>query len=369
MTDEEFMRDVLQRIATGPTLSKDLSRDDAERAMQIVLDGKADDVQAGIFLIALRMKRETDDELAGILDAINASIAVQPVDVEHLLTIVDPYDGYLRGTPAAPFLPAVLAACGERVVTHGMASMGPKFGATHQGVLLAAGYSLPASTSEIASRLEDENAGWCYATQDLLAPKLAQLSELRTRIVKRPCLTTIEVALNSLKPSVASHMVTGFVHKPYPPVYAALAESGGFASSIMIRGVEGGVVPSLTQAARFFRSEDGKSLSQIDIEPSLVGIERTERATPLPDALRNNDVRSVKAPDNPFAMELATHAAKLGMLALEGESGYTRDSLVYSGAVLLFARDKTESLSAAAERIRDALDSGAALRHFKGALA
>ena len=49
MTDDEFMRDVLQRIATGPTLSKDLPREDATRAMQIILDGKADEVQAEIF--------------------------------------------------------------------------------------------------------------------------------------------------------------------------------------------------------------------------------------------------------------------------------------------------------------------------------
>jgi len=368
MTDDEFMRDVLQRIATGPTLSKDLPREDATRAMQVILDGNADDVQAGIFLIALRMKRETNDELIGILDAINSSAAPVQARVKELLTIVDPYDGYLRGCPSAPFLPAVLAACGHRVLTHGLESMGPKFGATHHAVLLAAGYSLPSSKQQIVSALENDTIGWSYASQQLLAPKLAALATLRTRIVKRPCLTTVEVALNGVVPIESSHLVTGFVHKPYPPIYATLAEAAGFSSSLMIRGVEGGVVPSLSQPARYFMSEAGKELSQVDISPEPIGINREERAVPLPVALQSDSVRSVKAPGNPFADELATQSAALGIRALNAEHGYTRDSLVYSAAVILHARASAESMPEAADRVREVLDNGSALAHFEAAL-
>ncbi len=55
------MRSIIQRIATGPELSKDISQEEARFGMQAILDGKVDPVQAGIFLIALRMKRETDE--------------------------------------------------------------------------------------------------------------------------------------------------------------------------------------------------------------------------------------------------------------------------------------------------------------------
>lgn len=367
MKNTEFMRDVLQRIATGPTLSKNLPLEDAQRAMSIILEGNADDVQAGIFLIALRMKRETDDELTGILNAINSGITVQPVCVEQMVTLVDPYDGYLRGTPAAPFLPAVLAACGLKVLTHGVQSMGPKFGATHEAVLQAAGANLPADRIDAANALENVNCGWAYLSQTQIAPELAALTNLRTRIVKRPCLTTIEVAVNSMQPQGASHVVTGFVHKPYPPVYAGLAASGGFTSSILIRGVEGGIVPSLSQAARYFTSEDGETLAQVDINPELLGIVREERAVPLPAHLVGDSVRSVKAPQNPFASELATYAAQLGLAALEGEEGYTRDSLVYSGAVILHALNRVNSLQAGAEQVREALDSNSAQQHFLAA--
>ncbi|GIT27003.1 MAG: hypothetical protein CM1200mP41_30470 [Gammaproteobacteria bacterium] len=66
------MRQFLQQIATGPALSKDPSVTDARLGMEYILDGRADEVQAAIFLIALRMKRETIEELHGVLQALLA---------------------------------------------------------------------------------------------------------------------------------------------------------------------------------------------------------------------------------------------------------------------------------------------------------
>lgn len=369
MTDAEFMRNVLQRIATGPTLSKDISVEEARRAMRLVLENKADEVQAGIFLIALRMKRETDDELNGILQAIRDGITPLSVKVDELLTIVDPYDGYLRGLPVGPFLPAVLAACGLPTLTHGVEAMGPKFGASHAMVLREAGLEPSITRQRAASQLEDERCGWAYLPQEQLAPELAALTDLRTRIVKRPCLTTVEVAVQSLVPRVGNHLVTGFVHKPYPPIYARLAAEGGFASSILVRGVEGGVVPSLSQAARYFVSDDGIELTQIDLEPAELGISQVERAVPLPAHLVDDSIRSVKEPGNEFARHIATDAARHGLSALAGEAGPARDSLIYAGAVIVQARGLKQSLAEAGDLIRHVLDSGEAARRFRTAAA
>ena len=77
-----IMRSILQRIATGPELSKDISRDEARAGMRCILEGEVDPVQAGVFLIALRMKRETDDEVLGVLQAIREAThsITAPVD-------------------------------------------------------------------------------------------------------------------------------------------------------------------------------------------------------------------------------------------------------------------------------------------------
>ena len=368
--DEGFLREVLQRIATGPTMSKDLSRVEARRAMRLVLERRADEVQAGIFLIALRMKRESDDELAGILDAIHDGVTKADVAVDELATLVDPYDGYLRGTPVAPFLAPLLAACGLPTLTHGPRAMGPKFGATHALVLEAAGAPVAASVEAARDALADPDVGWCHALQSALAPELAALEPLRTRIVKRPCLTTVEVAVRTLRPRGASHLVTGFVHKGYPPVYARLAAAGGFDTSTVVRGVEGGVVPSLAQESRAFTSTDGERLDETVLDPSAIGLGHAERAVPLPPELADDDVRtvrSVRAPDNPFARRLAAHAAEVGLAALDGAPGHARDSLVYAGAVALLGTGHATSLATAAARVRAALDDGTArARLFAG---
>ncbi len=68
--DPQLMRSAIQRVATGPELSKNISYDEAQAVMHAILNGSADPVQAGVFLIGLRMKRETDDELKGVLDAL-----------------------------------------------------------------------------------------------------------------------------------------------------------------------------------------------------------------------------------------------------------------------------------------------------------
>ncbi|WP_308873702.1 hypothetical protein [Thiothrix subterranea] len=64
------MRQCIQKVATGPEYSKDLSYEDAYYAMRHILSGDADPVQVAVYFIALRMKRETDEEnrrnLAGI---------------------------------------------------------------------------------------------------------------------------------------------------------------------------------------------------------------------------------------------------------------------------------------------------------------
>jgi len=56
VADAALMRSAIQRVATGPELSKNLSRDEAHSVMLALLEGSADPVQAGVFLIGLRMK-------------------------------------------------------------------------------------------------------------------------------------------------------------------------------------------------------------------------------------------------------------------------------------------------------------------------
>ncbi len=351
------MDSILKRIATGPELSKDISREEAREGMRLVLDGRVDPVQAGVFLIALRMKRETDEENRGMLEAIREATRSATAPVDEVLDLGDPYDGYNRTLPASPFLPALLAACGVAAVSHGVERMGPKYGVTHRQVLHAAGLPVDLAPGEAAARLADPGIGWAYVDQKAFCPKLYALAGLRTLIVKRPAITTAEVLAGPVRGRLKTHLVTGYVHKAYPRVYAMLARHAGFDSALIVRGTEGGVIPSLAQTGKVFHYHGGGEEASTEFKPAEIGIAQSLRAPRIPGM---SDDGESEAPFD--AAAVAKAAAEAGLAALNGEPGPTRDCLVYGAALCLWHLKHHGSLKDAAEAVRGALDGGKALR-------
>jgi len=360
-----LMNSILQRIATGPEMSKDLSREDACAGMRCVLEGRVDPVQAGVFLIALRMKRETDEENRGVLDAILEATRTVVAPVDELVQIGDPYDGYNRTLPASPFLPAVLAACGVAAVSQGVERMGPKYGVTHRQVLRAAGLPVEDGPEAAAARLADPQIGWAYVDQKAFCPGLYALAALRALIVKRPVITTTEVLARPLQGRVKTHLVTGYVHKPYARVYALLARHAGFDSALLVRGVEGGVIPSLSQGGKVFRYVDGGEEQPVEFRPNDLGIDQAARAALIPDdAMPGATSTGGAVPD---VGAIARAAAAAGMAALAGQRGPTHDSLVYGAALCLWHLGRHDTLPAAADAVRGVLARGEALRRVQAA--
>ena len=360
---EALMRSILTRIATGPELSKDISREEACGGMRLVLEGRVDPVQAGVFLIALRMKRETDEETRGLLDAIRAATRFATAPVDDVIDIGDPYDGYDRTLPASPFLPPVLAACGVAAVSHGVERMGPKYGVTHRQVLRAAGLPVDMTPEDAAACLGDTSIGWAYVDQRAFCPQLHELAALRTLIVKRPAITTVEVLAGPVRGRSRTHLVTGYVHKPYPRIYALLARHAGFDSALLVRGVEGGVIPSLSHAGKVFRYRDGGEEAAADFMPADLGIEQAVRAPRLPAAAEANGGGDGGSP--PDGASVARLAADAGEAALAGQPGATRDSLVYGAALCLWHLGRHETLKGAADAVRGAIDGGKALQRLR----
>jgi anthranilate phosphoribosyltransferase len=200
--------------------------------------------------------------------------------------------------------------------------------------------------------------------QKAFCPKLYALAHLRTLIVKRPAITTAEVLAGPVRGRVKTHLVTGYVHKPYPRVYAMLARHAGFASALIVRGVEGGVIPSLAQTGRVFRYRDLAEETASDFKPAELGIEQTVRAPRLPGM---GEAGEAAAPGLDTAAA-ARAAAEAGRAALEGAPGPTRDCLVYGAALCLWHLGRHASLSGAADAVRAVLDSGKALERLHQAI-
>lgn len=361
-----IMRSIIQRIATGPDMSKDISLEEARAGMNAILEDAVDPVQAAIFFIALRMKRETDDENKGILSAIRDKTCTVTADVNEVLDLSDPYNGYNRTLPAAPFMPAVMAACGVPTVSHGVETMSPKFGITHHRVLKAAGKNVDMNVQQAADQISNSDVGWAYVDQKAYCPALHDLTSLRTNIVKRQAITTVEVLTGPVRGKSKTHYMSGYVHKPYTRIYAELARHSGFDSCLMIRGVEGGITPSLRQSGKVFYYHDKAEEMAQDFDPADIGIEQEVRARPLPDEL----------PPAPESEDVSAHfdadavakmAADAGIAALNGEQGSTYDALVYSGSIALWHLKKFDNINEAASKLREVLDNGDALKHFNAA--
>ncbi len=361
---DAMMVSIIQRIATGPDLSKDISEDEARQGMLGLLEDAVDPVRAGIFLIALRMKRETREENRGILRAILETTNRVTAPVDELIDIADPYDGYNRTLPASPFLAPLLAELGVPAVSHGVEATGPKYGITHRKVFSALGIDVDLSPDQAAQRLADPAIGWSYVDQSQYAPKLYRLLDLRRKLVKRTVITTVEVLSKPISGRNKTHFMTGYVHKPYPPVYADLARCADFDSALLVRGVEGGVVPSLRQTGKYFRYQDKGEEQGADIDPVSIGIEQSTRCVPVPDDIPQSarGEGAVTITDIPAG---ARRAAELGMAALSGEKGPTYDSLCYAATLALLHLGREQSARDAAERVRATLDSGKAAERVK----
>jgi len=360
------MKSCIGKVATGPEYSKDLSYQEAYEAMNYILDKDADPVQAAVLLISLRMKRETMDENKGILQAIIDGANIATANVDELVDVADPYNGHNRSLPICAFIPPVLAACGLPAVSHGIETINPKYGITTHKVLAAAGINVTLTPAEAATRIENSDIGWAYTDQCAYAPDLHNLVDLRQRIIKRQVLTTVEVLVGPVRAKKHNHLLTGYVHKAYPPVYAELARFAGFDSAMIVRGVEGGVIPSLQQPHKVFGYTNNGEEAPETFDPTSIGIKQDARAVPIPDSLPAGDELKCKEFDVDAA---AVATAEAGIAALKGNKGISYDSLVYSCAIVLAHTSKTktgqaENLSAAADKVRKILDSGKAFEHF-----
>lgn len=358
------MRAYIKRIATGPQMSRDLTFDQARDGMGLILSQSVPDVQAAVFLVALRMKRESDAENFGVLTALREATCHAEAHIPELADLADPYDGFSRCLPVSPFLPALLSACGLPTVSHGCHQVGPKFGVTHRQILAVAGVPVDYTPQQAALRLSDPDIGWAYTDQSLFCPALHRLTELRRLMVKRPCLSTLEKLCGPVR-AAKNHLIVGFVHSDYERLLPEAARHAGYDSAVVVRGVEGGVVAPLNRVAETRLYVEGSAVHSLTIDPKEAGVTASIRAIPSPVHLSERDDLDAVTGSARQTSDLATAAAEMGLAAMSGAPGPAREGLVYAAASILYALGRFNTLREAAARVYGALDSGEALARFQ----
>ena len=151
------MKQALNRIASN----LDLSRDEMKDVMRIVMNGEATDAQIGAFLMGLRLKSETIDEITGATEVMRELATGVTVNAEPLVDIVGTGgDGanLFNVSSAASF---VVAAAGGYVAKHGNRGVSSKSGSAD--LIEKAGINLNMKPEEVARCVEQIGVGFMFA--------------------------------------------------------------------------------------------------------------------------------------------------------------------------------------------------------------
>lgn len=221
-------------LGRGKTKTRSLTVQEAEEAMGMILDGEVLPEQLGAFLMLLRVKEESPEEIAGFVRAAQARLhlpaGVPPVDLDW-----SSYAGKRRQLPWFLLAALALARNGFRVLMHGAEGHTPGRLYTREA-LLGLGLPIAGSLDEAAIHLSRSN--FAYVPLDRLSPRLQQIMNLRPVLGLRSPVHTIARMLNPLR---APCMLQGVFHPGYLGIHAGAAAILGQPRMAVFRG-EGGEI-------------------------------------------------------------------------------------------------------------------------------
>jgi anthranilate phosphoribosyltransferase len=228
-------RATIRTVGTGVRGSRALTFEEAREAMTGLLAGEVSDAQAGAFLIAMRIKGEQPDELAGMAQALrDAAPSVRAKLERPLVACAGAYDGASDAPHLSLAAGAAAAACGAGVVMHCGDTLGPKYGTTVADVLAALGG--PGRPTLVESRAMLERCGACVVHVGVSLPGWSRLAALRDEIGLRGPVHSAEKLVDWFG---ARRFVVGHTHGPYAERLVGALERLGAECAVAVRGLEG----------------------------------------------------------------------------------------------------------------------------------
>lgn len=235
---ERRLRELLGAIGSGERTGRNLSREEAAEALELLLAEGVNPAQAGAFLIAHRLRRPEPQELAGMVDTYRRLGPRLEVAGRRTVSFGVPFDGRSRTAPVLPLTALLLAAAGLAVVLQGGDPMPVKYGLTQAEALAALDLDLRGLAWPRVQALFGRH-GLALLHQPRHFPAAERLVPLRVAIGKRPPIATLEL-LWSCCPD-GDLQVSGFVHAPTEALIHDCLTAVGTPEVITIKGLEGGV--------------------------------------------------------------------------------------------------------------------------------
>jgi anthranilate phosphoribosyltransferase len=242
---------------------RDISRDAMRAVMATVMTGEASEAQIGALLVALRMKGEAIEEIAGAAEVMRELVTPVPVTGDHVIDLVGTGgDGanLFNVSTAATF---VAAAAGAQVAKHGNRSVSSSSGSSD--VLETLGVNLHVSPEQIAACVQEVGLGFMFAPAHHGAMKHAvgPRRELGLR-------TLFNVLGPLTNPAGVKRQVLGVYDAALcEPLAEALARLGSD-HALVLHSDDGLDEISIAAPTRGYELNDGE-LSPIDIDPAALG--------------------------------------------------------------------------------------------------
>jgi anthranilate phosphoribosyltransferase len=217
-------------IGRGKQGARALGREQAADLFGQLLDGAVTDLETGAFCLAMRIKGETPEEMAGFMDAAYARLNRVPASGKPLV-VLPSYNGARKLPVLTPLLALLLARRGLPVLIHGTA--------TESGRVFVPQVLQALDIHALLSIRAVEPGEAAYAPTELLCPGLKRLLDVRRVVGLRNSAHSLVKLINPCAgPAV---IVSSYTHPEYAVSMAAVFELMG-ATALLSRGTEGEVV-------------------------------------------------------------------------------------------------------------------------------
>ena len=324
---EKILKDLIAKVSTGATLTSD----EIETALDIMTAGNATPAQMGAFLMALRVRGETVDEIAGaakLLRARMTKVDAPAGAVDIVGTGGDGHGTYNVSTCAS----LVAAGAGIRIAKHGNRSVSSLSGASD--VLTELGVKLDISPSAIAKCITEAGVGFIWAPMHHAS--LKEWAPIRAELGVRTIFNLLGPICN---PAGVTRQVIGVFDKRWlKPIAETLAKLGSERIWV-VHGSDGLDELTTTGITHVAELRDG-NVTAFEIAPEDAGLDRVTLAD-----LKGGDPK-------------ANAAAIRDVLA--GKPGPFRDIVLLNAAAALIVGSKTTTLADGVKLAAQSIDTGAA---------
>ncbi len=325
----ETLKVLIQKVSTGATLSQDEIR----AALEIMTDGHATHAQMGAFLMALRVRGETVDEITGASQMMRARmnrVTAPPDAVDIVGTGGDGHGTFNVSTCAS----LVAAGAGIKVAKHGNRSVSSISGASD--VLAALGVKLEVSPERISMAIEEAGVGFMWAPMH--HPAMKHWAPVRAELGIRTLFNLLGPISN---PAGVKRQVVGVFSWQWVEPIAHVLNNLGAKHVWVVHGHDGLDELTTTGSTDVAEVKDGK-VNVFEVTPADAGLAPAKLAD-----LKGGDAR---------------HNAAAIRDVLAGKEGPFRDIVLLNAAAALIVGGKATSLTDGVALAVHAIEAGAARR-------